>query len=98
VAFGFGIRLQAVGRVLSEVERPTLADEPIVDVLTIDVANGQQSVLSITGVADAIDLPAVQVIPQPLRRSPGRKATPGFAVPVRCISDESMPCGERVRR
>jgi hypothetical protein len=62
-----------VQQVPAIVERPPLTDEPIVDVFAAGVAHGQQPVVTITSVADAVDLPAPQVPVQPFRREPASR-------------------------
>jgi hypothetical protein len=49
---------------LREVERPTLADDPLVQILAADVAHREQSAVSVAGVADALDLAAIQILSQ----------------------------------
>ena len=69
---------RVVRRVLAVIQRPALANDPLVDALAADVAHRQQSGLAVAGVADALDLSAVQALPQPLRR--GAAARPRLAV------------------
>ena len=54
LAFGFGFRREVVAGVLAVVERPSLADKPIVDVFAAGVAHGQQSAVPIASVADTL--------------------------------------------
>jgi hypothetical protein len=76
IALGVRFSPQVVRRVLAVIERPTLAHDPLVDAFAIDVAHRQQPVVSITGVADALDISAVRVFL--LRR--GSAARPLLAV------------------
>lgn len=69
-ALGCRLGVKVVGGVLAVVERPSLADEPIVDVFAARVAHGQQPAVSIAGVADALDLTSAQVLCQPFRGGP----------------------------